>query len=135
MAKVKKPMKRAMKKSAPKMMPAPPMQAPPTGGMPMGGGPMMKKGGKVKKYQNAPGPITKTLPGVTVNSNTPNRGGKKVQTSPGGAYKTKTTYDASGTPIKVVERRTAKGLISGAPKARGVISQTFKRGGKMSKKK
>jgi hypothetical protein len=65
MAKVKK----MMKKSAPKkamMKKAPakamPMQAPPMQQSPMAGGPMMKKGGKIKKYQNAPKPVKKSLP-------------------------------------------------------------------------
>jgi hypothetical protein len=67
MAMMKKPAKKAMKKSAPKKAmkkaPAktmmPPMQAPPTGSAPMGGGPMMKKGGKIKKYQNSNTPLSK----------------------------------------------------------------------------
>lgn len=94
------------------------------------GGKSYKMGGKVAKAQGG-----KTLPPVTVNSSTMNRGSKSVQTSPGGAYKLKTTTGPTGNVTRQVERRTLKGLLQGAPKARGVIKQTFKKGGKMSKGK
>lgn len=89
--------------------------------------PPMKKGGKMAKAQDG----YKTLSNVTVDSPSMNRGKKTIQTSPGGAYKMKTTTDASGNTIKKVERRTLKGLISGAPKARGVMEQKFKAGGSL----
>lgn len=88
-----------------------------------------KKGGKVSKAQAG-----KTMSPVTVNATTMNRGKKTVQTSPGGAYKMKTTTNATGDTTRQVERRTMKGLLQGAPKARGVMKQTFKSGGKMKKK-
>jgi hypothetical protein len=116
------PTKKVATKKAP-MMQAPPMMQPPMGG----GAPMMKKGGKMSKAQDG----YKTLPNVTVDSPSMNRGKKTIQTSPGGAYKMKTTTDASGNTIKKVERRTLKGLISGAPKAKGVMEQKFKAGGSL----
>ena len=92
--------------------------------------PKGKMGIKVKKAQAG----TK-MPPVTVNSTTMNRGKKTIQTSPGGAYKMKTTMGPTGDTTRQVERRTVKGLLTGAPKARGVMKQTFKSGGKMSKGK
>jgi len=89
----------------------------------------MKAGGKVSKAQSG-----KTMSPVTVNSTTMNRGKKTVQTSPGGAYKMKTTTGPTGDTTRQVERRTLKGMLTGAPKARGVMKQTFKSGGKMKKK-
>jgi len=82
----------------------------------------------IKKAQKG-----KTMAPVTVKATTMNRGAKSVQTSPGGAYKMKTTTNAAGDTTKQVERRTLKGMLTGAPKARGVMKQTFKMGGKMSK--
>lgn len=76
----------------------------------------MKMGGSVKKAQNGAGTMTKTK-------------------SPGGSYVTKVTRDPQGNVTKAVERRTLKGLVSGAPKAKGVMARAFKKGGKMSKKK
>jgi hypothetical protein len=83
----------------------------------------MKMGGSVKKAQygtgmqnSGAGTMTKTK-------------------SPGGSYVTKVTKDAKGNVIKSVERRTLKGLLSGAPKAKGVMTKAFKKGGKMSKGK
>lgn len=87
-------------------------------------------GMKVKKAQKG-----KTLPNVTVSGSTMNRGRKEVKTSPGGAYKMKYTIGPSGDTTRIKETRTLKGLLTGAPKARGVMKQVFKRGGKMSKKK
>ena len=89
----------------------------------------MMMGGKVSKAQKG-----KTMPPVTVKATTMNRGSKSVQTSPGGAYKMKTTTNAAGDTTRQVERRTVQGLLKGAPKARGVMKQTFKSGGKMKKK-
>jgi hypothetical protein len=94
--------------------------------------PKSKTGITMKKAQA--GKKVGTMPPVTVNSSTMNRGKKTVQTSPGGAYKLKTTVGPSGDTTRLVERRTLKGLFQGAPKARGVMKQTFKSGGKMKKK-
>jgi len=74
----------------------------------------MKIGGSVKKAQYGAGTMTKTK-------------------SPGGSYVTKVTRDPQGNVTKAVERRTLKGLVSGAPKAKGVMARAFKKGGKMSK--
>jgi len=76
----------------------------------------MKMGGSVKKAQYGAGVMTKTK-------------------SPGGSYVTKVTRDSKGDVTKAVERRTLKGLVSGAPKAKGVMARAFKKGGKMSKSK
>jgi len=76
----------------------------------------MKMGGSVKKAQYGAGVMTKTK-------------------SPGGSYVTKVTRDSKGDVTKAVERRTLKGLVSGAPKAKGVMARAFKKGGKMSKGK
>lgn len=92
-----------------------------------------KMGMKVSKAQT--GKKVKTLPNVTVNASTMNRGKKTVQTSPGGSYKMKTTTNAAGDTLKQVERRTVKGVLTGAPKARGVMQQAYKTGGKMTKAK
>jgi len=89
-----------------------------------------KMGTKISKAQKGT-----TMPPVSVNSTTMNRGKKTIQTSPGGAYKMKTTMGPTGDTTRQVERRTVKGLLTGAPKARGVMKQTFKSGGKMSKGK
>jgi hypothetical protein len=89
-----------------------------------------KVGIKVAKAQTG-----KSLPPVTVSSSTMNRGKKTIQTSPGGAYKMKTTMGPTGDTTRQVERRTLKGVLTGAPKARGVMKQTFKSGGKMTKAK
>jgi hypothetical protein len=55
--------------------------------------------------------------------------------SPGGSYVNKTTYDNQGKVLKEVERRTVKGLLTGAPKAKGVITKVFKKGGMVGKSK
>lgn len=87
-----------------------------------------KMGTKISKAQTG-----KTMPPVSVNSTTMNRGKKTTQSSPGGSYKMKTTMGPTGDTLRQVERRTMKGILSGAPKARGVMKQTFKSGGKMPK--
>lgn len=91
-----------------------------------------KMGIKVKKAQT--GKKVTTMPPVTVTGTTMNRGKKTVKTSPGGAYKMKTTTNAAGDTTRQVERRTLKGLLQGAPKAQGVMKQVYKSGGKMKKK-
>jgi len=63
-------------------------------------------------------------------------GGRMIKTtSPGGAYVNKKTYDNQGNVLKEVERRTVKGLLTGAPKAKGVIKKVFKKGGMVGKSK
>jgi hypothetical protein len=68
-------------------------------------------------------------------SSGPSGGGMVKTKSPGGSYVNKTTYDSEGNTLKEVERRTVKGLLSGAPKAKGVITKTFKKGGMVGKSK
>lgn len=91
---------------------------------------MKKKIGSSKsmKKMNMGGPATGPGP-------VPSGGGMTKTKSPGGAYVNKTTYDSQGNVIKEVERRTLKGLLSGAPKAKGVITKVFKKGGTVGKSK
>lgn len=78
------------------------------------------------------------------------------KTSPGGMYKSKVMKDAQGNVLKETQRRTLKGVLSGAPRGAGkkasmktggvakaqfgkpvttTPGKSMKMGGKMSKKK
>jgi hypothetical protein len=83
----------------------------------------------MKKY----GPGGTTGPGPSGPG--PSGGGMVKTKSPGGSYVNKTTYDNQGNVLKEVERRTVKGLLTGAPKAKGVIAKVFKKGGMVGKPK
>jgi len=108
MATVKKPMKKAMKKTAPKRMM---MQAPPTAS-----GPMMKKGGVVKAQNGATADSTgffkkemktakknlassysKSYPEVSAASNKLTAASKNLSRQ---SNKGKAGYDANGFPVK-----------------------------------
>lgn len=65
----------------------------------------------------------------------PSGGGMVKKKSPGGSYVTKSTYDDQGNLLKEVERRTVKGLFTGAPKAKGVTFKVFSKGGIAGKPK
>lgn len=82
----------------------------------------MKKKSGLKKYQMA----GQTMPNTT-------RGTVQKQTSPGGMYRTKVVRDDQGNIIKSTERRTVKGFLSGAPRAKGKITR-MKSGGSTKKK-
>lgn len=127
MATVKKAMKKPMmKKSAPKRMakpmPAPPMQAPPTASAPMGGGPMMKKGGKMKKYQNSGKPLS-AKDSMNVYAN-------QYDSLSASAAK-KLTSDKKGAMKDIKSANTARGNEMRIAKK---LYPNYKKGGKMKKK-
>lgn len=88
----------------------------------------------MKKKIGSSKSIKKYAPGGSTGPG-PSGGGMIKTTSPGGAYVTKKTYDDQGNLTKEVERRTVKGFLMGAPKAKGVTKKLFKKGGTVKSKK
>jgi hypothetical protein len=126
--------KKTMKKSAPKkaMMSKKPMSAMPS----MGGGAMMKKGGKVTKYQNAPAPIKKRTPMQELKAKYPSAdttaaGDTRFQEF--NAYAPKKELKKIADTDKAFDKKYGKGKP--AKNKMGGVTKKVKISAKMSKKK
>jgi hypothetical protein len=95
----------------------------------------MKKGGSIKKAQNGDNSSSWDDAKIVKKKETPSGSVIKFK-SQGGNYTEKFKWNKGESEPNVTQRRTLRGLLSGAPKAAGKLGklQPMKKGGKVKKK-